>query len=238
MKQRLYAVREGKGAALVTGGYGCGKTLLSVNLLAEIKDSGSRAVHIFNPRMSVSEFLKEMVFQLGGDDTPGSKRRLLQSLNQLLLKNDSEGRRTVIIIDEAQAIKSLDIFEELRLLMNYQHNNRFLFTLVLFGQPELRDKMRRVPQFKQRISVGYHLEGLDEKQCGEYIHHRLRVAGMADEKAKGLISEAGITCIYKESQGVPRLVNNLCDMCLLIGFGRRLETIDENVVLDVIKDFS
>ena len=232
LSRMLYAIRERKGAAILTGEYGSGKTILSRALLEELSDERYQTALIFNPRIPLIEFLQEIVYQLGGDDSSDSKMRLLRILNEILYNNRSENKDTIIAVDEAQAIESEEVFEELRLLLNFQLDDMFLLTLILFGQPELKEKVDRIPQLRQRLAVRYHLVALDEGETREYIIHRLGVAG----SSKGIFGEETHRLIYEASDGIPRRINNICDMCLLVGFGMRADAIDEGIVRDVISD--
>jgi len=228
----LYAIRERKGAAILTGEYGSGKTVLSRAFLKELSDERYQTVLIFNPRIPPREFLQEIVYQLGGDDSSKSKTKLLRTLNEMLYNNRSENKDTIIAVDEAQTIGSEEIFEELRLLLNFQLDDMFLLTIILIGQPELKEKVDRIPQLRQRLAVRYHLVALDEGETREYIIHRLGVAG----SSKGIFGEETHRLIYEASEGIPRRINNICDMCLLVGFGMRADAIDEGIVRDVIGD--
>lgn len=232
LSRMFYAIREKKGAAMLTGEYGSGKTLLSRALLEEISHERYQTVLIFNPRIPAIEFLKEIVYQLGGNDTPDSKTKLLHTLNEILYSNRNENKSTVIAIDEAQAIEADETFEELRLLLNFQLDDMFLLTLILLGQPELKEKVDRIPQLRQRLSVRYHLMALDKKETEGYINHRLEVAG----SHSAIFREETYDLIYEASEGIPRRINNICDMCLLVGFGLRADRIDEKIVKDVISD--
>ncbi len=233
LSRMLYAVRERKGAAMLSGEYGSGKTLLSRALLEELSsDPRYQTVLIFNPRIPPIEFLQEIVYQLGGDDSSQSKTKLLRSLNEILYSNRNENKSTVIAIDEAQAIGSEEMFEELRLLLNFQLDDTFLLTLILLGQPELKEKVEAIPQLRQRMGVRYHLIALDDRETREYIIHRLKVAGLSEP----IFAEAAYQLIYQASEGIPRRINNICDMALLAGFGARCEGIDAQVINDVIND--
>lgn len=232
LSRMLYAVRERKGAALLTGEYGSGKTLLSRVILKELNTEQYQLVFIFNPRLSPSNLIKEIVHQLDSNISSSSKVNLLRSFNELLYANRSNNKDTVIVIDEAQAIGHKRSFEELRLLLNFQLNESFLLTLILLGQPELREKINNLPQLKQRFSVRYHLKALTEKETGEYIQHRLKVAGAQQE----ILSEDAYMEIYRFSAGIPRRINNICDMALLVGFGERLDKITQDVIREVAKD--
>ena len=233
LSRMLYAIREKKGAAMLSGEYGSGKTLLSRALLEELQsDASYQTVLIFNPRIPPIEFLQEIVYQLGGDDSSDSKTKLLRTLNEILYNNRSEKKGTIIAIDEAQAIASEEVFEELRLLLNFQLDDTFLLTLILLGQPELKERVEAIPQLHQRMAVRYHLMALDDRETREYVKHRLKVAGAS----KKVFSDETIKLIYEASQGIPRRINNICDMCLLAGFGARLEIIESQVVNDVIND--
>ncbi len=232
LSRMLYAIRERKGAAILTGEYGSGKTVLSRAFLEELSDERYQTVLIFNPRIPPIEFLQEIVYQLGGEDTSESKTRLLRILNDILYNNRSEGKDTIIAIDEAQAIGSEEIFEELRLLLNFQLDDMFLLTIILIGQPELKERVDRIPQLRQRLAVRYHLVALDERETREYITHRLGVAG----SSKHIFGEKTHRLIYEASDGIPRRINNICDMCLLVVFGMKADAIDEGIVSDVISD--
>jgi len=233
LSRLLYAVREKKGAALLSGEYGSGKTLLSRVILEELRQERYQVVLIFNPRLGVIEFFQEIIYQLAGHPDSNSKIELLHRLNKIFQDNHQKNKDTVVLIDEAQAIETDEVFEELRLLLNFQLNNEFLITLVLLGQPELKDKVDRFPQLDQRLSVRYHLSELDEHETKEYILHRLSIAGRTPE----LFTPEAVRLIYNASSGIPRVINSLCDMCLLVGFGKHLTSIDEETCHEVIKDY-
>ncbi|MFZ5800309.1 MAG: ExeA family protein [Candidatus Omnitrophota bacterium] len=231
----FYAIRERKPAAMLTGEYGAGKTLLSRVLMEELTKERYKVALIFNPRMSPLEFLQEIAFQLGEDAVKNdSKRELVNQLGAILNNNFQRFKETVVVIDEAQAIEDLEVFEELRLLLNFQLNNAFLLTLVLLGQPELIRKISALPQFDQRIAIRYHLAHLNEEESRGYILHRLNIAGAPKEKE--IFSAESLRLIYQTSAGIPRMINNICDMCLLVGMGRKDSRVDLPVVTEVVKD--
>ena len=234
LSRMLYVVRERKGAALFTGEYGSGKTLLSRVLLQELKQEDKyKTVLIFNPRLSSLELIKEIVYQLQGDvDATANKIDLLHTLHKILLSNYDAGKHTVIVIDEAQAIVDNDIFEELRLLLNFQLNSVFFLTIILFGQPELIDRVINLPQLRQRLAVRFHLQALSREETREYVEHRLEIA----QAENTIFQERSYKEIYSCSAGIPRQINNICDLALLAGFGSELETINKDIIIQVGKD--
>ncbi|MCM8781024.1 MAG: AAA family ATPase [Candidatus Omnitrophica bacterium] len=230
----LYAVRERKGAALLTGEYGSGKTLLSRVLWNELQQENRySSVFILNPRLSSLEFIQEITHQLSaGEQLSANKLELFHTLHKLLYAAHNSGRHSVIVIDEAQAIQNMDIFEELRLLLNFQLDDAFLLSIVLLGQPELRNIIAGIPQLTQRMAVRYHLSALNETETKEYVQHRLSVAGAKKE----LFDEEAYKEIWFCSLGIPRRINTICDLALLIGFGEGLKVIGRNVILKVSED--
>ena len=229
----FYTVKDLKGAMLLTGLYGCGKTILSRVFLNELIGSKYEIALINNPRLTANELLIEIIYQLGGGlHKNESKGELLRMFNEILFSNINKNKETVLIIDEAQAIQDIETFEELRLLLNFQQNDRFLITLILIGQSELRKRLKDLPQLKQRLMIDYHLNPLDEQDSYRYIEHRLRIAGaqqpIFDVNAKRTI------CRY--SSGIPRVINGLCDMALLEGYYENKEIIDETIMQQVIKN--
>jgi len=229
----LYVVHEKKGAVLLTGECGSGKTLLTRVLWQELQQENLyNSAFILNPRLSATEFIQEITSQLGAAEIPQSKIELFHLLHKILYANYNAHRHTVVIIDEAQAIKEEDIFEELRLLLNFQLDNAFLLTIILLGQPELKYALMHLPQFAQRISVRFHLKALDRNETKEYVQHRLRIAG-----ATSLIfTELAYNQIFGCSEGIPRCVNSICDLSLLVAFGKGLKTIDEDTIIEVGAD--
>ena len=231
----LYAVREKKGAALLSGEFGSGKTLLSRVVMTKLinEDDRYKVALIVNPAIPKEELLSEIVYQFGKEpDKEDTKSALLHKLNDILYRNMDDKKHSVIIIDEAQAIEDESTFEELRLLLNFQLNEMFLLTLILVGQPELRDKIENIPQFKQRMSIKYHLGTLGLTETQEYIRHRCRIAG----REEPLFLDQAVRVIYDASGGIPREINNLCDLCLVIGLGNKLKAIDEGTALQVTRD--
>ncbi|MBL7071608.1 MAG: AAA family ATPase [Candidatus Omnitrophica bacterium] len=231
----LYAIKEEKGAAMLTGEYGSGKTVLSRIIIDElIKNEIYEVALIIHPQLTPVEFIQEIIYQLDNETAEGTKPQLLHKLQNIVYKNFNEDKRTVILIDESQIIKDKETLEEIRLFLNFQLNNRFLITLVLIGQPELIDKIKEMPQLQQRLGIKYHLTGLDLNETEEYIKHRLSVAGAK----KDIFVKNTYEVIFKYSRGVPRKINNICDMCLLIGFGQEVKSVDRDIVEKIAKDLN
>lgn len=228
----IYIVEELKGATLLTGEYGCGKTVLSRLLFEKLSPDKYNVALVTNPLLDATELLEEICFQLGIEikETP-LKTHLLRELNSSLYKNMKNGKGTIVIVDEAQAIKSEQAFEELRLLLNFQLNDRFLLTLILIGQPELREIIGKLKQFKQRISMQYHLNPLNITDGEKYIFHRLKVAGAK----KRIFSDGAVKSIWEHAEGIPRIINTICDTCLLTGLSMKASKIDGTIVDKVIK---
>jgi general secretion pathway protein A len=218
----FYAVNNRKGAAMLTGEVGCGKTILSRTLIQDLSGDRYEVGLVANPSLSPLDFLREILYQLGVESNSSSKLDLLHALNDLVVKNLNAAKDTVILIDEAQAIEDEATLEELRLLLNFQLNERFLLTLILVGQPELREKVGRIRQLDQRIAIKYHLGPLSPEETRKYILYRLEKAGAQKE----ILSPEGFSLIHRNTHGIPRDINNLCDMCLLLGFGSGAHELD------------
>jgi general secretion pathway protein A len=231
----LYAIKEEKGAAMLTGEYGSGKTALSRIIIDElIKDKIYEAALITHPQLSPVQFLQEIIYQLKNEHARGSKPQLLHMMQDIIYKNFNEGKKTVILIDEAQIIRDQETFEEVRLFLNFQLNHKFLITLILIGQPELLVKIKFIPQLKQRLGIKYHLVGLNDIETAEYIKHRLSVGG----SKKDIFTPEAVGVIYDYSKGLPRSINNICDMCLLIGFGQEMKVIDKELAQKIVADLT
>jgi general secretion pathway protein A len=228
----VYTVRHRKGCGMLTGEYGCGKTTLSRALIQRLEAERYEIGLLTNPRWNATDFLREALYQLGVETTEKSKPELLHMLNDLFFRNYREGRDTVIIVDEAQLLDDEGVFEELRLLMNFQTDDRFLVTLLLIGSPELREKVRRLKHLDQRITIRYHLNTLDDAHTSAYIAHRLKMAG----RTKPIFTEEAVKLIFDFTRGTPREINNLCDVALLVGYTKRVKDVGERIVAEVIKD--
>lgn len=229
----IYAVKTGKGMAILTAEIGSGKTLISRALVLELmRESKWKIALITHPTLSAIELLREILYQLGVNTPQGTKVDLLHSLNDEMVKNMKDGKHTVIIIDEAQAIDNMDIFEELRLLLNFQLNERFLLILILLGQPNLREKISKIPALEQRIFIKYFLSPLSLPQTEEYIAFRLRIAG----SQSSVFTKEAIKIIHEYSRGLPRKINNVCDLSLLAGFSRKLKHIDSDVIIRLVDE--
>lgn len=235
LMRMMYAVKEEKGAGMLTGEYGSGKTLLSRIIIDElIKNKIYEVSLVTYPQLTSTQFIQELIYQLENANVRGNKPLLLHRLQDRIYKNFKENKKTVIIIDEAQIIKSKETFEELRLLLNFQLNNKFLLTLMLIGQPELLKKVNNIPQLEQRMGIRYHLDALDRIEAEEYINHRINVVG----RKEPIFTKEALDIIYDYSAGLPRKINNVCDIALLIGFGQEAEKINEEILKYVIGDLT
>lgn len=224
---RLQYVIEESEMALLTGEIGCGKTTLSRALMDSMGES-CRFCFIVNPRLNAFEFLRSIARSLLSTPPAEEKESLLNQIADALFIFHSEGISPVIIIDEAQLIPDSEIFDEIRLLTNYQLDDRNLLSVILMGQPELRNMLSR-PVFeplRQRITMHYHLSPLDMEDMLEYLDYRLEVAG----GVPGLFSPDAVQRIYDLSGGVPRRINLIATNAILEGYGRDAAMIDGPII--------
>lgn len=228
----VYTVRHRKGCGMLTGEYGCGKTTLSRALIQRLEAERYEIGLLTNPSWTAVDFLREALYQLGVETAERGKPDLLHLLHETFFRNYQQGRDTVIIVDESQLIDDDAVFEELRLLMNFQTDDRFLVTILLIGSPELAAKVRRLKHLDQRITIRYHLNTLDYTHTAAYIAHRLKMAGRPAQ----VFTEGAIKLIFDFTRGTPREINNLCDVALLVGYTKRVPEIGEKIVAEVIKD--
>jgi general secretion pathway protein A len=224
-ERMLYGIVNGKGLLMLTGEIGSGKTLMTRALTRQLPTARYEVGLIANPCISRTEFLGEVLFQLGLPPG-GSQVDQLRRLNEQLLANYQRGVETVLVVDEAQAIQDEAIFEDLRLLSNFQMNDRFLLTLVVLGQPELRGRIARIPQLAQRIAVHSHLQPMTKNETKTYIHWRLAIGGCTSAP----FSSGALGLIYEHSRGVCRLVNALCDASLYAGCRAKARRISRSLV--------
>jgi general secretion pathway protein A len=212
----VYGVRESGGFIQLTGEVGTGKTTLVRSLLQQIPETTDVAL-ILNPQISRNEFLSSICEELGVplSERAHSIKDLTNALNASLLKNHGEGRRTILIVDEAQNLR-VDVLEQVRLLTNLETTKQKLLQIILIGQPELREVLARndLRQLAQRITGRYHLEPLSREETLTYIDHRLKVAGAV----RPIFTPAAKRDLYKLTHGVPRMINVIADRAMLGAF--------------------
>jgi general secretion pathway protein A len=213
----VYGLQEGGGFVQLTGEVGTGKTTL-IRVLLEQLPANVDVAFLFNPKLTALEFLASICDEL---HVPYSKdqhslKTLIDALNSFLLTAHSQGRRVVLIFDEAQNFAG-DVLEQIRLLTNLETTKHKLLQIILVGQPELRVLLARTElrQLAQRITARYHLIPMTTVEVKSYIEHRLKIAGAPQT----LFSDAAVAVVHKLSGGVPRLVNILCDRALLGAYG-------------------
>ena len=225
----VYGVTESGGFIQLTGEVGTGKTTLVRSLLLNRMPDNADVAVVLNPQLSVIEFLATICEELHIEvlHNRGSVKALTDALNRHLLKAHAAGRRTILVVDEAQNLAPA-VLEQVRLLTNLETAKQKLLQIILIGQPELRELLARndLRQLAQRITGRYHLEPLTTEETASYIEHRLKVAG-----AVGEVFDAGAKKeVFRLSQGVPRLINVICDRALLGGYAKESRRINARLI--------
>ncbi len=229
---RLSRVAEEKKAcAVLTGAYGTGKTLILKALERHFKKKGYIFSSVQNPRLDDLGLLKIILHNFTGYNVPKTKEDVLMGIERFLRDTFQDGKHVVVAIDEAQLINDENVFEELRLLLNFQTETCFLLTLLLSGQPELKEKLDANKQFSQRVSLSYRLKPLDLGETRKYIEYRLEVAGLLEN----IFNEKAIELIFERSGGIPRQINNLANMSMLAAFSKGERVITEALVLEGVE---
>jgi type II secretory pathway predicted ATPase ExeA len=229
LERLLFAVEEME-LALLTGEVGSGKTLLTRALVDRVGERYEVGM-ILNPRLAPRQFLRTTAAELGVAEPRFHSSDLLDQIHARLLELDSQDRAALLVVDEAHLIPGKPTFEEIRMLTNFQLDDRNLIAVVLVGQPELRERLRRrtYRALTQRIGVSFHLVPLSAADTLAYIHHRLAVAGAEQP----LFTDAAAARLHAAASGIPRLVNHLATQALLEGMARGADEIDEAVVAAV-----
>lgn len=232
---RLQLAVSEREVAVLAGQIGCGKTLLTRALVDSLGEEAD-PVLIINPNVSAFQLLMQIARGLGLEEGHRRRRDVVDAIQTRLFEKFEQGRLPVIIIDEAQLIPAKEVFDELRLLTNFQLDDQNLFALILVGQPELlkRLKGRGYTAFRQRVGVLFKLGPLSLEETHEYILHRLRKAG----GRANLFSPQAIAAIHAGSEGVPRVINHLATNALMEGMGREAGQISAEIIEDVIKDLA
>lgn len=231
----VYAIRQRKGFVVVTGEIGSGKTTVARTLLRNL-DSNVQAAVITNTHLSPKGVLTLILEDLGIPYKPGPKDRLLIQLNEYLLHQIKNDVNVVLLIDEAQNLSPICL-EEIRMLSNLETEKEKLIQIVLIGQPELKRKlaMLTLEQLRQRIAVHYHLSPLSAEDTRRYILHRLDRAKSNGLDVNNVFDEEAFEAIHRHSNGVPRLINHICDHALLGGYISDSKRITNPIVLEAIE---
>jgi general secretion pathway protein A len=228
----LYNLEEVKGGiTMIVGEIGCGKTLLVHNLLEKLEPERYDTVSLINPRLSPSQLLNSVASGFGMAEVPRYRNKILAALHKLLLEKNENNITPVLLIDEAQAISS-KLLEEIRLLLNFEDAKKKLLQIVLFGQPELKKRIKELEQLNQRINVRYHLRGLNVEETRDYVLHRLKIA----QARKPIFSRDAVPMIFQCSRGIPRLINTIATNALYAGSMMKKETIDGELVEEVHRE--
>jgi len=229
-----HAVSSMKGLAVLVGDIGAGKTTLARRMLDSLPEEEYEAalLVIIHSGITASWLLKRIALQLGVESPAEEKLALLSQLYQRLVRIYEDGKKAVVLIDEAQMLATREIMEEFRGLLNLEVPERKLLSFVFFGLPEIEDNLRLDPPLAQRVALKYRLEPLSQEATEAYVRHRLRLAGAARVPFSG----AAIARIHAHTRGTPRLINTLCDNALFEGFVARAREIDERFVDRVGRD--
>jgi general secretion pathway protein A len=232
LAQLMYGVAERKGFVVLTGEIGTGKTTLLRALLARL-DRDTHVAYIHNTALGIEGLLEYMLHDWGVKSAGTTHTQRVLELSEFLIDQHRQGLSPVLIVDEAQNL-SIDTLEAVRQLSNFETANQKLMQILLVGQPELRTKLnsQALRQLKQRIGLRFYIGPLAPDETRQYIRHRLRIAGASNSS---IFADAAIERITEYSQGIPRVINIVCDHCLLSGFADDKRRVDASMVEETIE---
>ena len=229
----VYAVNSGKGFVMLTGEVGTGKTTLLHALLGQL-DAATNSAFIFNPKLDPLGFFRMLFEELGVGPACDSKAEYLLALNHYLIEKLAANERVLLIVDEAQNL-STEMLEEIRLLSNLETPTSKLIQIMLVGQPELQELIDQpeLRQLRQRIALRYQLRPFDQVEIVEYVNERLSRAGYT---GRGIFKRKALRELFEVTEGTPRLINNVCDGALLLGYARQETSLGPDAIREVAHD--
>jgi len=223
------------GFVVITGEIGSGKTTLLQSFLGELDDNVVYAM-VSQTQLTPSQFLQAVLTEFGFKPFKQRKVELLDTLNMFLIDQYAQGKKVVLIVDEAQNL-SKKVLEEIRMISGIETHKEKVLRIILAGQPELKDTLDspELKQLVQRVRLRFHVGPLDRREMREYIEHRLSIAG---RKARDLIKDDAFDTIYRYTGGVPRLINTLCDTTLLCGFAEDVTVITSREIKAAVEELN
>lgn len=229
-----YGLDQGEGFIVITGPIGTGKTTIARNLLSQLGDDAIVAAQLVTTKLDPQELLALVVSEFNIEASGDSKADLLQAIEKFLISLHQQGKRALLIVDEAQNLPA-ETVEELRMLSNFQLDNKPLIQSFLLGQEELKPIIQapNMEQFRQRIIASAHLKPLSVEEVKDYINHRIHQAGCERED---VFSDNAFELIHEKTLGVPRKINIFVDRLLLFGFLEELNTIDSTAISSVAEE--
>ncbi|WP_372366368.1 ExeA family protein [Candidatus Uabimicrobium sp. HlEnr_7] len=228
----LYSVTESKGLMLLTGEGGNGKTFVCKNFCRETRKQGYQVAFIANPDLEPIEFLQSILSEFNLDYKNKSKLELFKELENFILENAKNGSTTIIVVDEAQSISNQKTLEEVCVLLNIDCIDRIPINVVLAGKPELSQTVLQVPSLYERVGLRYRLRPLNLHETGEYILFRLDKAGCQ----RDIFTADAVKEVYEHTNGLPRKINNICDLALLLGYGEGSIVVDKHLIKKAVED--
>lgn len=229
----LYDATELRGGlSLITGEIGCGKTMLAQALADKLAGTPCDVIELTYPKVTPTQLLATVATGLGIEPVPRGKLAMIEAIGERLRERHAEGRRPVLVVDEAQ-LASPSVLEEIRLLTNHEDRQDKHLHVVLLGQPELRDRVRKRPQIDQRVSLRFHVDPMEPEDIAGYVAHRLGVAGWSGAP---MFDEGALAVLAERSGGVPRRVNTLATQALFVGAMRKQRSIGAELMADVADD--
>ena len=234
-----YLIENGKGAGLVAGGTGLGKSCLMQVLMQQLGESQGPFVNLVFPQMSAAELLGYLAVELGADPEAIGREgagldRTVREIDRLLRQSSEQDRHPVIVVDEAHLIEDVQVFQALRLLLNFQQGMKCRFSLIFVGQNELLATVRRLRQLDERMSVKCLLRPFSAEETTAYVACRLEAAGAL----RPVFEATALQSLHELSGGVPRRINRLCDLALLVGFADESATISAEQVEAVAEELT
>jgi len=231
MSYLRYGLTQNEGFIVITGGIGTGKTTLVRTLFEQLTKENVVAAQLVTTHLEKDDLLRMIAASFGLAHEGNSKAAILKNLETFLVARAKEGKKALLVIDEAQNLP-IESLEELRMLSNFQVGDRVLLQTFLLGQEEFREtlKANKLEQLRQRIIAAYHLESLSEQETANYIKHRMSQVGWKDDPS---FTPMALAEIFQQTSGVPRKINNFCDRLLLFGYLEELHQIDGPQVNEV-----